>query len=126
MKTKRPIKFRAKSWYGNPSVWGVGHVYESLGDWWMKFKHGNLCRIEPETIGQFTGLTDINGKEIYEGDIVDLVEDKNYRGVVVWNSANSGFTLQLYSRFSPSPIALGEWLPLKVVGNIYDTTEETQ
>lgn len=37
-------------------------------------------RIIPETVGQFTGLTDRNGVKIFEGDIVHAVYQSNYIG----------------------------------------------
>nr|DAT83268.1 MAG TPA: YopX protein [Caudoviricetes sp.] len=88
-------------------------------------RFGNRCRIsvEPKTVGQYTGLTDKNGKKIFEGDIVErlwLGEKHIYR-IYYDNDIASFIGTDIYSeRFTTFDYDACEF---EVIGNIYDNPE---
>ncbi len=130
---KRVIKFRAKT--KNTNRWFFGNLVSKDDVPYIFAKSiEQFYEVIPRTIGQFTGKLDINGIEMYEGDIVnftrsigDWLSGIGYRQLttkhtIVWDNDVSRFGLTINSsdtmKFREHPKYIYE-----VVGNIFDTEQ---
>lgn len=129
----REIKFRGKSTFNNqdwvygsfalvddtPSIISESMTWEdgsemSLKDW---------SYVHEDTVGQFTGLTDKNGKEIYEGDIV-LQQGYHGKKIPMVVKFECGAFIVGYHKGSSTkrrPMLLNS--QCEVIGNVFDNRD---
>ena len=127
----REILFRGKK--NNSGEWVYGNLFNpDKSDTPTQICMGThiirICyEIDPETVGQYTGLTDKNGRKIFEGDIVvfaDFFNDEIHRGVVYW--CDLAFWFDCTETEGDEGIYSLAYISaniLEVIGNIYDNPE---
>ena len=115
--------YHQKEFYGDKT--DFHYIIESCDQ--LEDNMMNFSGVIPETIGQYTGLTDKNGTKIFEGDIVKVQDDifgspfcNGITGKVVY--AETAFFIE------PKNPMESQWLynecaVYEVIGNIHDNPE---
>ncbi len=138
----RTIKFRAKRTDNHPVFWAVGYLVKTPitaefnvepkngayfdsggnGRWCIVAENGVAHEIDIETVSQFTGLLDKNGKEIYEGDIVKYGENAYEEMEIKFENDHWEESCYHYSGFI-FPMSVDK---LEIIGNVYSFPELLQ
>lgn len=140
----REIKFRGKRLRDGKWVYGFFRIddYNLIiaidGNFIVEYK------VNPETVGQFTGLHDKNGKEIFEGDIVEFLDtgeegyeykegyDFNNIASIVWKNGrfeldkiydNNSTVLEFMNNESHEEFIDELMHDCEIIGNIHDNPQ---
>lgn len=126
----REIKFRGMDSNGDWHYGLVGYKSTTLlpggkTGWFISDIDGSpwAYQVRPETIGQYTGLKDSAGKEIYEGDIVDLVTEIAEPAVIEWDEITACFNILSKSGGFSATFDNYCGDDLEVISNIYENPE---
>ncbi|WNF07246.1 YopX family protein [Brevibacillus borstelensis] len=125
MQAGREIKFRALGVDGDLHYFDIYDIVsppDEDGVFYVRSNLGIPIAVEEGTEQQFTGLRDKNGKEIYEGDIVDL-RDHPFEGSMKINGVYEvGYNERM--ELCCGSLLLHREIPyITVIGNIYENRD---
>lgn len=122
----RTIKFRGKRI--DDGLWEYGWFYSKDGKYYIHDYINDTVppyEVNPKTVGQYTGLDDVNGEEIYEGDIISGEYDEVVHKIE-YSEYTACFTATLLEEYKMVNRLDQAWIKVqnkRVVGNIHDNPE---
>lgn len=140
----REILFRGQTRRKGQKVWMDGTPVDSKwvegygvcmgkGDFSVIYSGDHIEKfvVYTDTVGQFTGLTDKNGKKIFEGDICRVCLDPEVCiGDVIWDGEIASYNIPLDNGKCVLPLDIfiaknkvGDKVWIEVIGNIHDNPE---
>lgn len=144
----REILFRGKvvrhpDWTEMNGKWAVGFFVNTIDEYpdpgkeripeIISLKARNICcgeysfydtfEVDPDTVSQYTGAVDKNGRMIFEGDVVQFCEDDRYTFEVTYHGCEWCLVNGVDSRLIHYYCRLANYQQLKVIGNIWDNPE---
>lgn len=126
----RDIKFRgmtSKGWLYGDLIHNRGKVYIApVGEIYHGAIQEDFEVTDVNSIGQFTGLKDALGRDLYEGDIIE--SSYGNRHFIKYDYSNGAFVAVPYSDddFSVPRYLVNSWIlkfRKRIVGNIYDNKD---
>lgn len=122
----REILFRGKILYSASGLWIIGDLRQCPSGA-RSIKANNMfpfVEVDPNTVGQFTGLTDKNGRKIFEGDIVRLdIAGIIFNAVCKFHSGSFGLVWHYMGAERWQAFTSICHVEYEVIGNVYDNPE---